>query len=310
MHISRLSILEERYQRNLLLARSPEAKDFHWLKAGLAGELEVFYWLQNSLSDRARLIHDLSVDYKGQTQIDILVMWDKHWWLIEVKNYQGFFESKYHISYIDDESIRTDVLGSMRRRIRIVTELAQSIHSSLTVSASLVLIHPQCDYRIDEAVDFDIVTRNQFDRLINKKLSLGYNYNPQMIDRQLERIARYKFSYPEELPVMTDSDWDRCYKGVRCPDCQQYLKEKSKRSLFCSRCKKIYPKSDLVFSLYKQLCCLYFDHECIATGPKLAQFSGGLISRSTITRVLSKKINHVERAQMSYYENMYFQKKK
>lgn len=289
MKINRLLVLDEMSKRGLLPIHSDLKKEFVRLKAGLEGELDLLDWLKRRLGSDVTIIHDLPIKYFNRTQVDIFVVWDEYWWVIEVKNYDGVLEVEEDKNIYNGRTLSVDQIAVMRNRMRIMSDLAHSIDSRIKVEGSFILIHPDSVLRIDKLEDFEILTRNEINHAIGKRINANYESHAWKISRVLKEISKYILPYPEEIPVMSSEMWQDCMKGVRCPKCESYMEEYSKKKLKCPRCHRLEFKCQLVNDVVKQLSILSHNKKSFVSTRNLCQFTNQLIGKSTFSRVMKNK---------------------
>lgn len=303
MELTLLDVLEERMARGLIEVKSEEGRDFVWRKCGALGEAECLKWLQKALPDVPSIFHDVAIDYHGSTQIDLLVLTDDCWWVVEVKNYSRPFEYINHSGELSGHSMRSDQMAVMRNRMRIVRELAASIDARIQVEGTMVFIHPESEVRIESQEDFYIVTRNQFNRHIEMMRSKHRLYRNSRARDYFDKIMKYHSPYPVVLPLMTDADWVRARKGCRCENCGSYHLESSKKMMTCLDCGQLMTKTQLAQSLYCQLCVLEHDKEMGVTTSQLLKLCDGQLSKTTVNRVLTQDIEIRNKYKYSYFHN-------
>ena len=302
--LTKLDVLREMHYRGLIKKGSKEDRDYHWLTKGLEGELDMLQRLKDKIKDRARVLHDVSIDCNGWTQIDLLVLWDKLWWVIEVKNYWGIFRVEGDKNYLNDQPLRKNYLMDMSNRIRIVEELASSIDKQIQVQGSFILINEDGDLQIDQKPAFPILTRNQINLHIDPIILNQPAASPKLIKYYLHQIQQYHKSFPDDLPQINPQALNDCQKGVRCPHCQTYFTQKSDRRLHCNSCQRDSYKHDLVLDLYKQYCTLNYAKENI-TIRELFDFSEKYIGTDTIRQTIKNHAIYRYRSNRSYISNVH-----
>ena len=285
--IYRLDILIEYFYRGLLQKDSPELRDYYRGICGRAGENSMREILEEELQDQCLIIHDLLIEFNGLTQVDFLLMWNNFWCVIEVKNYSGLLRVENNICYHNDESLSKNQLAVMQNRLRIIKELAHKINPQIIVKGLFILIHPEGDHQIDAKYDFEILTRNQIKRYIRTHIAGKHIAHQQVINKDLQKILTYQTHFREQLPTMTNENWEKSYKGTRCPDCNHYLKPRKGWYLHCYNCGKKYSKQKLALDLHKQLTLLYHDQPKVITFKRISELSGGSIHQATIYRALT-----------------------
>lgn len=297
-----LDLLDEMNARELIDKKTELFRDYIWLKNVELGELVCLNWLQKELGPVV-IYHNLELDYNGRTQVDLLVVADEVWWVVEVKNYHGVFEYITQISSLRGQPMHTDPIASMRNRMRIMKDLAASIDRRITVEGSMIFIHPESEARVDLQEGFDIIMRNQFNRHIQAmRQKFNFNRNRRVQDYH-HKIMVHHSPYPVELPVISDADWDRMRKGCRCPQCNSYNLVAQKKFMACSDCGAVTAKNELAKDLYCQLCVLMHDQPKGITMGRLLELSNFQLSRTTLNNVLKPHVPKYHRNKYAYFKN-------
>ena len=302
MKVNRFMVLEEFYKRNLLNAESDLEKEYLRLKSGFEGEKELASWLKRRLGAESTVLHNLEIKKFNRTQVDLMVLWDNLWWVIEVKNYGGLFKISDKENVLGDWRMPVDQLASMRNRLRIMEELARSVDSQIQVEGSFVMIHPDAEVIMQDEEKFDVLTRNQINRAISRRMTEYHSYSPWKIKRYLHALSQHIDPYPEKIPVLTQKMWEDCEKGVRCPKCDHYLLASSNKMLACGSCGYKGFKASFVLDLFKQLLVLLHDRKERVNAQILVEFSGNLIGRKAICRGLSQHAQIVKKGPASYFK--------
>lgn len=303
-NLSRLDVLDEMYHRGLLRSDSTEERDYFWLKAGRLGELK----LKNLIFERnpnCHLIHDLTIDYEGLTQIDLLVFWKNFWWVVEVKNYAGIFECKNNQCILRGQALRSDPIAAMRNRLRIITSLAKSIDPNIIVSGAFINIHPNGELIIDSVENFDFLTCNQIDRTIWQHVKENSPLKIEEFNHLKKIIDSFRAKYPEILPIVTDENKEKIVKGLRCGNCKQYDWNVQWKNLICKNCSNKVQKIKATKELIEQVNILYHNKGEISYH-FIHNFSNQLISMKTIGRCLHNYYSELLTAKRGYFINPYY----
>lgn len=308
--LSLLDILEEMYHRELLDPASDFFQKFIWLKHGAVGEEECMIWLREELPAGARIYHNIELEYNGKTQVDLLVMADEFWWVIEVKNYRGIFKVKDQTCELNGKAMQSDPMGAMRNRMRIMKELAFLIDPKIQVEGSMIFIHQESEVVLDRQEKFTVVLRHQLNRHIRDMRNKYHFQSIRQVDTYYQAIQKYHSPYPVKLPIVSDQDWIRVKKGCRCPRCNSYRLEFGHKKARCIDCHHKINKSDLVTDLYCQLCVLMHHQEKAITVKRLTDFSDNKLSKSTIYKSLAPYNIHQNKSRYSYFINHKLPRKK
>ena len=307
--LTSLDVLEEMFARDLLDPQSEVYRDYVWQKNGDLGELECLDWLRRALPG-AVIHHDLELDYNGQTQVDLLVLADQAWWVIEVKNYLGVFSYDGVECKLRGQSMRSDQVVAMRNRVRIIKELAHAIDSRIQVEASMIFIHKEGEAVLAGEEDFAVVMRHQLNRHLEAMRGKHHWRRNGMAQDYYQIIMRYHKPYPQVLPVVSEADWMRMKKGCRCEKCRGYRLESRKKLMVCQGCGHSMTKRQLAQDLYCQLCVLFHHDDKAVTISRLCELSAGQISKTTFYYSLSPYIKKYNKYRFTYLHNYALPKKK
>ena len=304
-----IDLLDEMVARDLVDISTDLYRDYVWLRNGALGEKECLDWLRNELGS-AVIFHNIELEFNGRTQIDILVVADNVWWVVEVKNYQGVFEYQDQTGKLRGHSMHTDPIASMRNRMRIMKDLAQMVDNRIVVEGSMIFINPESEVRFDTQEPFHIVMRHQFRGHISE-MRQKYNFaKNRLAETYYRRIMQYHSPYPVELPVISEADWDRMRKGCRCSQCNSYNLVARKKYMACADCGSVTAKSELAKDLYCQLCVLMHDQPKGVTLTRLIELSNHQITRSTFNSSLLPYIEKNNKNKYSYLTNHRLPRKK
>lgn len=298
-----LEVLDEYFWRDLLDQESEAFTNYLWQKNGAQGEAECLAWLIKALPEGVVIYQDLEIKFNGRTQVDLLLVADDWWWVIEVKNYRGVYSHNGQTNELSGYSMQSDQLAAMRNRMRIMTELAGIVDRRIRVEGTMVFIHPECDIKIKSQEDFAIVLRHQFNRHLKDKQAQHLLQRNSRAQEYYERMMEFYCPYPETFPVMTEELWSRMRKGCRCERCNSYQLEATKKFMHCLECGHVVTKARLAENLYCQCCVLLHDQAEGVTVTKVYELSSDQLSRYTIQRVLSKNIATKNKYKYCYLEN-------
>ncbi|MCZ0725477.1 nuclease-related domain-containing protein [Aerococcus kribbianus] len=303
---TRYQLLEEMYLRDLITKDSKLYRDYYWRKLGAEGEQEMGQFLQQYLPKQCQIIHDITFEFSGKTQCDFLLLGDRVWWLVEVKNYNGVMEYKNNQSLLRGEALRSDQFAAMRNRQRIIENMAHSVDPTTKVIASMVFIHPNSEVKWDSDEQFTIITRNQIKRHL-QTVTEKYNFN-NYSKQDLEAIRRHQINFKEEGLTIDENTWTKIRKGCRCPNCQSYQLQVKKKYMYCLECKEKISKADMVFNVYKQLSLLSYNDKRPINRCNILNLAAQQFADSVITRSL--KSYHIAKSNgKNYcYHNYYLQK--
>ena len=301
---SELEVLNEMFYRGLLEKGSLLEEHYYWLRSGFDGEMEMLKRLREKLFSQPNIIYDLTIELNGITQVDFLVLWRNYWWVIEVKNYAGIFELRNNECFLRGKELRSDQLAAMRKRMRIIRQVAQRISSKIKVAGNFVLIHQDGELlsKIDE--EFEVVTSNQVSRIIFEHGQNQILYSDHEFSEIKQVLNRYISDYPVDLPLISSDQWEKCKKGIRCQLCNSYNFTSRKKQLICNDCgNKIY-KYQAAIELYCQLSTLAHAQNELLTIKNIALLSNNLISEETIRRALLNNVKDIYIPHRSYLKNI------
>lgn len=282
------------YQNDLINMRKYLA-----LKAGDKGEKLMYEWLLKLLPPHAIILKDVWFKANGTTQVDLLVFLGKVMWVIEVKNYNGIFRYENHSSYLNDQVLSNDQIAHMRNRMVILQEILRRTKINCQLKGTMVFIHENSEIQIDSTEYFDVITKNQVNRIIKQFIEEN---SGQSTNNIIPLFEPYKTVSTFELKPLTENEQSRVKKGAYCSLCQHFEFERTKKLIVCKKCGHKELKKEAIF---RQYCCyglINFENDFITT-KEIYHFSEGLFSRSHISVVLKDEVEHKINAKKLKFKN-------
>lgn len=92
--------LEVCERRGILLDKEMETRLYN-LRKGFKGEYTVYQWFQKYSKKNIHIIDDYWFYHGKKMQVDLLIILENRWVVVEVKNYYGFFEYRNQECYLN-----------------------------------------------------------------------------------------------------------------------------------------------------------------------------------------------------------------
>ena len=291
-------------QRGLLFDIKSQRK-LTRLLAGKMGEEEVVEVLKKYLPKEWLILRNVWLEIDGnRTEIDILVVAPKYYWVIEVKNYEGKFEYQDHLCYLNQKQI-PDQLAAYRNRMRIVKHIIQKIPRYVpVVCGSMVFINERCQVTCEELPDCSLVMRYQLVWHIQEMLKLHQQLTHYIkIEDSLTLVQNYQIDNPFQPEQLNKSDFDKMAKGFCCPKCRKINSQLEHRHVRCNNCQHRVTKTEAVLRAVCELGVLYYDEPSIITTARIFEFVGGAVNLRTIRNILKAYLPSYGKNSATTYHN-------
>ncbi|MGX6445946.1 nuclease-related domain-containing protein [Neobacillus sp. K501] len=284
----------------VLLARmqlsESEMTNFKVRQKGYEGELKSDEWLKG-LNDQLLVLHGLLLEYDGSRfQIDTLIIANEKIYLLDVKYYEGDY-------YLEDDKWFTKTnpnlknpLHQLSRCETLFRKLLLSLGYNYPTESYLIFNNPEFHLYIT-TINTTLIFPSQLDRFLKKlnmrpvKLIQRYHNLAQqlaalhIVDSPYSRVPSYKF--------------ETLKRGLFCPKCYLLYFDIGKDLCICNSCGCIEGVDEVVLRNVKEYMLLFPDRK--VTVKDIYEWCGGMKSKKTIWRVLSKHFIHVEKGRKSNY---------
>lgn len=292
-----LEYLEKRF----LALDTNKLKKLKYLTRGYQGEAEFLLWFKKFGSEHAKIIPNYWFHDGKTMESDFLIMTEKVWYTVDVKNFDGTFEYKNNECWLNGYLFDENFFHTMSTRVRKLQRIAQDVSSNIEVVGAMVFINEHCELKIDSQVDFDIVTRNQLKNYlttIKQYRPLPTDYNNQ-IDTVLDR---YRTTNPFRPIGLKPVELDKLRRGICCYNCSSYSVQITKKNIKCKQCNFDVLKREGVIEAARQLRYIFIDNPEFVTTDSVWRFCDNLISKNTIRRALTSQYERKSSGKSTYYD--------
>lgn len=291
-------------QRGLLLDGQSQHR-LTRLLAGQLGEDEVVNILEQKLPDGWLILRNVWLLIDGnRTEVDILVIAPKFWWVIEVKNYEGKFEYRDQFCYLNQKQI-PDQLAAYRNRIRIVKNIVKKlVRYTPEVYGSIIFINERCQVNAEDMPDAHLVMRYQLLWHIDEMLERHHQLNRYtIVEESLDLLKSYQTAHPFPPKILNADDFLQLKKGFCCPNCYKIDCYAVHRQIVCNNCQHAISKSEAVLRAACELGALFYTEAKIITTTKVAEFIGGAVHARTIRDILKANLTSYGKNNGTCYHN-------
>lgn len=275
------------------------------LLAGKVGEEEVVRILKKHLPKGWLILRNVWLEIEGnRTEIDILIIGPKCWWVLEVKNYEGKFEYRDQLCYLNQKQF-PDQIAAYRNRMRIVKNIIQKAPRYVpAVFGSMVFINESCQAVCDDLPDFQLIMRHQLVWHINEIIEQHQKLTHYMkIEDSLALLQNYLIDNPFQPPQLSAEVYEKLNKGFCCPTCNKIDSSVGHRHVTCNHCQHRTTKTEAVLRAACELGVLYYRDPSIITTAKLFVFIGGKIQLRTIRNILRTHLPSYGKNSATTYHN-------
>lgn len=293
-----------RYHRGILTDKNQRKRMIH-LQKGLLGESEIVKLLKRFLPISWLMLQNVWLEIDGsQTEVDILIIGPKFWWVIEVKNYEGNFDYRGNRCYLNQKQF-PDQISACRNRVRIVEHIASKmLHRQPSVYCSIVFANELCQVTTESEIDYPLVMRYQFLRHVKEMLAIqqqlkGYT----KVEDSLYMLQQYETDSPFKPQEIDLELLENAVKGIQCPKCNGFELRDVHRYFVCNSCQHQFSKEESVLRTACELGVLYFNHPKIITTKNVWELCGGMVSKRSISKVLYQQFKMYNKNRGTYYHN-------
>lgn len=201
---------------------------------GYEGELK-FDLLTDNLESECLILNGLRLEVNdGEFQIDTLIMFQRIFHLIDVKNYEGeyYYKEGKLYNHVNDKTLK-DPLLQLKRCETLFQQLLQQLGCNLPIEAYLVYINPELTL-FQAPRHYPIVHPTQVNRLMKKlnKMSSKLNSHHEKLADKLISLHLPKSSNAK-YPVYT---YGQMKKGFMCCICWSLATSFRHTKLVCDDC--------------------------------------------------------------------------
>lgn len=292
------------YQRGLLTTPK-EQQHFFWLQSGGVGEDRLVALLTKHLPNNWHILRNVWLEINGnRTEVDTLIIAPKFWWAVEVKNYNGKFEYRNQICYLNQQHF-PDKIAPCRNRQRILKLIAAKLPYDIPeIDCSLVFIDERCQVESDPLDDIQLVMNYQLPWHIDNQLQRHRELNHTISQKDsLATLANYTIDNPFQPKVLSLTAFDDATKGIRCIACNRYNIKVQQYNVTCHDCSHTITKTEAVLQAAGELGTLFYTQPRIITTHNLYEFIGGKISKKGIRSILKTNVRKYGSKRYTYYEN-------
>lgn len=275
----------------------------HWLlNLGFIGEKEVDGWIHDFGDAFWMVVYDYWFYYQKKMQADFLIIKEKQWLLLEVKNFDGKFEYKNHECIMNSRVMNDNFIVNMSNKIRRIKNIAHEISPDIEVVSAMIFINEHCQVEMNHPVDFEIILRNQFKQFLKRFVNHSSTPLPhEYIERVRTVLNQYATDSPFQPTGLLPDQFAKVKKGITCQECHSFETVASKKKIVCKLCGHKELKAAAIIRSTKQLRYVFFDHPEMITTTNVFDFMGGKVSLATVRYTLAREFQRVGLTKSSYY---------
>lgn len=299
-NLTQLDFIQECYIRGLYTQDYQMTRKYQYLIRGHQGEKIMYDWLKRNLPPHTLIIHDIWMEYRGITQIDLLVLINNLIWIIEVKHYNGYFQYKDNVCSLNGYRMDKDQIAQMRNRLLIIEDIIKLSKKDFQIKGTMVFTHENSEISIPPEVTFETLTLNQVKRYFTHEITTTLKRSKQSI---LPHLKKYETNSTFLMPSLKEDDFLFLKKGVYCPVCYSFDLSPTNRSFICESCHHRELKQ---LSILRQYCCqgVLQHNKTYIRNKEIHILSNKTIDDSTIRKTLKPKIQHrIKRKQLNYFNH-------
>lgn len=274
-----------------------EKQHLYVLEKGYEGEV-MFDALTEKLENENLVLNDLLLESNHSTfQIDSSLIYQKTFYLIDVKNYEGDYCFKPDGFYTINGIQTKDPIAQLKRCELLLRQLLQKYGFNFPIESYLVFINPEFSlYHAPE--NPQIILPTQVNRFM-KKLSKM----PSKLTERHFKLADLLISLHQpknpfvKLPVY---NYNQLQKKITCVLCNSFSLSIGRTKLTCDDCGCVEKIESTIIRCVEELMLLFPDKKI--TTNLVSEWSGGMVSEKMIRRLLKKNYDSRGNTKETYYE--------
>lgn len=273
-----------------------EISNYRIRQKGYEGELKSDEWLKN-LTDHWLVLHGLLLEYDGSKfQIDTLIIAYEKLYILDVKYYEGDYYLEGDKWFTKSNPNVKNPLHQLSRCETLLRKLLLDLGYNYPIDSFLIFNNPEF-HLYTTTINPNIIFPAQLNRFLKK-----LNIRPVKLNQRHHNLAhQLAVLHIVESPYsrVPSYSFETLIKGLFCPKCYTLYFDISKDLCICNNCGCIEGVDDAVLRNVKEFMLLFPDKK--VTVNDIHKWCGGMKSKKTIWRVLSKHFIHVEQGRKSHY---------
>lgn len=290
-------------RRGMVLDKELDKRLYN-LKKGFKGEYSVYQWFQEYSKQNIQIIDDYWFYHGKNMQIDLLVLMDNRWLVVEVKNYHGNFEYRNNDCYLNGKLMSDNHFDQLAHRTKRLRHIAAELNSNIEVDSIMVFIDEHCEVSIQSEISTQVIQRHQLKFFIESwSKERNRNIQGQSMQNIISHLDKYRVASPYQPILLNDKKLpNEIRKGIYCPDCLSYNTQATHRVIKCMNCGNKEYKKIAVHRLSSELRYIHYYQPEKVTTHAIFELCGGRISKENIYRAMATKYTRVEKGPKSYYK--------
>ncbi|XJS10794.1 nuclease-related domain-containing protein [Aerococcaceae bacterium WGS1372] len=270
------------------------------LTKGFEGESMVYQWFQTYSEGKLNIIHDYWFNHGKDMQVDLLVIMNNRWVVIEVKNYFGHFEYRSHDCYLNGKIMGDNHFKQLGHRTQRLQHIASKLNSEIKVESVMVFINEHCEVDISSEITTKIVLRHQLRFFIQSLVNNQQNF---FVNKVIKHLEKYRVGSPFQ-PLRLDGQKvaREIRRGISCAKCNKFNTYPTYQYIRCRNCGHNEFKNKAIIRVALELRYLYYYQPTKITSQLLFEFCGESMSKRTIINSLANKFEYIKNGPKSYYE--------
>lgn len=275
------------------------------LTRGFEGEHTVYQWFQSYSKQSVHIIDDYWFYHGKNMQIDMLVIVDNRWIVVEVKNYHRYFEYSNNECYLNGKLMSDNHFIQLAHRTQRMRHIASELNPNIQVESVMVFIDEHCEINIQSKVSTKVIQRNQLKNYIETLSSEQKRRGDRVTSISLisKHLEYYRVPSPFKPKVIDDPTLQMSTRpGIHCAHCHSYQTLVSDRYIKCKACGHNEAKNLAICRVALELRYIHYYHPEKVTTHAIYELCGRTISKKTISQVLKTQYSKVDKGPRTYYE--------
>ena len=287
-----------RILNNRLDLTTEQQKYYQYKEKGFEGEAR-FDLLTEQLQSDCLIVNDLNLEVNNTSfQLDTSIIFQETFYFFEVKNYEGDYcyrKEQFETNY---GKLIKNPLDQIKRSSSLLLQLFQKLGFSQSIDASVVFVNPEF-FLYQAPLDKPIYYPTQLKQLLKKLDNEPSKLTSRHAKLADKLISLHQAQSPYSNLKIPAYEYHQLRKDLTCSICHAFSCSVSLGNVVCLNCGHIECVESAVLRCVGEIRLLFPSMRITTNG--IFEWSGSIISKKQINRVLIKSFSRKGHGKYSYY---------
>lgn|SRR5699024_836579 len=289
--------------RNLHKTEDEKYKHKRLVK-GAIGEEIVFEYLKTYGQKHWIVVRNLWQNYYGEFECDFAIFTGHKFYILEVKNYTGFFTFKDGISKRNGQKINGNCFQQVRRAYTNIQNICKEVSPAIPVEGAVIFPNVNNHIHIlSEINDVSVVPRTYLKLFIDEMIrDREKHFNPRIkVEKVIQHLEKYEIVNSHFPEPYSKNQMKFAQRGICCMKCHSFDLTIHKHYVSCKCGFKESCGSAVLRSIY-EYCVLTYSQNF--TRQEISFFIDNQYSKSFILKVINNNFTKINSNKYTKYLNV------